>query len=74
MAAPVSSTIVPLIVPGDCRASGFEVCGQAPAAQRRSATARLIRIAPRVVYPDDTCRTAKIFEGRPNPRAAQRLE
>ena len=38
MAAPVSSIIVPLMIP-DGWASGFEVCGKAGEAQRRSATA-----------------------------------
>src|SRR5579862_6647403 len=38
MAAPVSSTIVPLMIPGDGWASGFDVCGMAAEAQRRSAT------------------------------------
>jgi hypothetical protein len=42
MGAPVSSLIVPLIMPGDGGASGFDdfdVWGQAGEAQRRSATA-----------------------------------
>ena len=34
MAAPVSSTIVPLIIPAGCWASGFEICDQAGEAQR----------------------------------------